>query len=466
MSIYRVLVVDDSSFMRKIFTDLIQSDDKFEVVATAKDGKDAIVATLKHRPDVITMDVEMPVMNGLEAVDEIMKIAPTPIIMLSSTSDDGAMMTIKALHRGAFDFISKPSGPMSPDIEQVGENLREKLNLAASLKQPKDPLPRLVEEQVPEYKEEPKVTKKSSKKAPQAKKIKQSKIEPDQHPEISVDKKEETPEFIVPPADTNVKKAPAQQSKVNKQEKPNPVFTAPASVAPLEKPVAKLEPVKKAVKSTVPPVVKQVVIKEVPQDQKELQTKLHFQHIIAIGTSTGGPRALYEVITSLPAGFPAPVLVVQHMPPKFTHSLAQRLNSFSKIKVVEATQGERVLAGVAYIAPGGHHMEITKDGQGYAIQLTNQPLRNGHRPSVDVLFESCSKLHELSKHAVLMTGMGSDGAKGMKLLLDKGAKTTIAEAEETCVVYGMPRSAVELGVAQKVLPLPQIAKAIVDAIAR
>lgn len=189
-----------------------------------------------------------------------------------------------------------------------------------------------------------------------------------------------------------------------------------------------------------------------------------FQHIVAIGTSTGGPRALHAVITALPADFPAPVLIVQHMPPKFTKSLAQRLDSFSELRVVEAEQGERVSAGVVYIAPGGYHMELAKDVNGFSILLTEQPQRNGHRPSVDVLFESMIAYRELERHAVIMTGMGSDGAKGIKLLVESGIKTAIAEAEETCVVYGMPRSAVETGCINKVLPLQHIASGLVQAV--
>jgi two-component system chemotaxis response regulator CheB len=172
------------------------------------------------------------------------------------------------------------------------------------------------------------------------------------------------------------------------------------------------------------------------------------------------------VICTLPADFNAPVLVVQHMPPNFTRSLAQRLDAFSAVKVTEAVHGERVVSGTVYIAPGGNHMELAKDRSGYYIRLTDDELRSGHRPSVDVLFESAVCCNELRRHAVLMTGMGSDGAKGMKLLRDSGALTTIAEAEETCVVYGMPRAAVEMGASSDIVPLPRISSALVQVVAR
>jgi two-component system chemotaxis response regulator CheB len=200
------------------------------------------------------------------------------------------------------------------------------------------------------------------------------------------------------------------------------------------------------------------------RSQNAKEPAASFRHLVAIGTSTGGPRALHQVISSLPADFPAPVLVVQHMPPKFTKSLAQRLDSFSALRVVEAERGEKVSAGVVYIAPGGYHMELAKDASGYIISLTEQPQRNGHRPSVDVLFESLIPFREFKRHAVIMTGMGSDGARGMQQLADSGIESTIAESEETCVVYGMPRSAIEMGYVDTVLPLQLIASQLVQAV--
>jgi two-component system chemotaxis response regulator CheB len=184
--------------------------------------------------------------------------------------------------------------------------------------------------------------------------------------------------------------------------------------------------------------------------------------VVAIGTSTGGPRALQQVVTALPANFPAPVLIVQHMPPNFTKSLAQRLDASSQIHVVEAADGDRLRNGVAYVAPGGWHMIVKRDDLGYKIRLTKEEARSGHRPSVDMLFDSLLPYRGLKRHAVLMTGMGSDGAKGMLALKQSGAVSTIAEASETCVVYGMPRAAVELKGVTHQLPLHGIASKLIE----
>jgi two-component system chemotaxis response regulator CheB len=181
---------------------------------------------------------------------------------------------------------------------------------------------------------------------------------------------------------------------------------------------------------------------------------------VAIGTSTGGPRALQQVLTRLPEHFPAPVLVVQHMPAGFTKSLAQRLNTLCAIEVTEAEDGMEPCPGVAYIAPGGYHMTLRKEAGSYRIRLTDDPPRSGHRPSVDTLFESLIATPELDRTAVLMTGMGSDGAKGMKMLYDQGVRRTIAEDASSCIVYGMPRAAVELGCVVHTAPLERIAEKI------
>ncbi|MBC8079428.1 MAG: chemotaxis protein CheB [Gorillibacterium sp.] len=186
-------------------------------------------------------------------------------------------------------------------------------------------------------------------------------------------------------------------------------------------------------------------------------TVLPFEHVVIIGTSTGGPRALQKVLLSLSKGFPAPILIVQHMPPKFTRSLAERLNSMAELRILEAADGMKVEKGVAYIAPGGFHMTMVRDEKaGYQVKVSEGDLRSGHRPSVDVLFESMIPFIELKRHAVLMTGMGSDGAKGLQALMNAGAITSIAESEETCVVYGMPRAAVQLQCVTHSLPLQDI----------
>ncbi|MFD0711291.1 chemotaxis response regulator protein-glutamate methylesterase [Paenibacillus sp. GCM10027626] len=406
MASYRVLIVDDSAFMRKIFSDLIAADSQFEIVATATNGHEAIEAAEQWRPDIITLDLEMPEMNGLEALGHIMKKRPTPIIMMSSTTDDGTRETIKALQYGAFDFIRKPSGVNSPDIYKVGELLLEKMRAAVAARKSRAAAAEL----------------RSKTAAQLPSKISKAQAIP----------KKETP-----------------QTGLAKQEKPKQ-FRAFRSVP--------------AVSAESEPQTAFNEQEQIAASESKPELSSHFRHIVVIGTSTGGPRALHEVISSLPGDFSAPVLVVQHMPPKFTHSLAVRLNSFSKLHVAEAVQGEQVLAGKVYVAPGGWHMTLKKEGAAYYIKLTQDAPRGGHRPSVDVLFESCIPYAELERHAVIMTGMGSDGAKGMKALKESGARSAIAEAEQSCIVYGMPRSALETGAADVAIPLKQIAGALAAAV--
>ncbi|MUT66373.1 chemotaxis response regulator protein-glutamate methylesterase [Paenibacillus sp. NEAU-GSW1] len=409
MAPYRILVVDDSPFMRKIFTDLIVKDPQFTIVGTAANGVEAIEAVSRLKPDAVTLDLEMPEMNGIDALQTIMKQHPTPVIMLSGISEENTRETIKALQYGAFDFIRKPSGPFSNDIVQVGELLLEKLKIAVLMKR-----------NVAGLKNDASAIEKSKKFG-----------DP-----VPSEKKSTLPE----------RKAQAPTKPIEKKQALRDI----AAPSHTERPIKAPQPEKAKVK----PVY----------SESKLPSTDSFRHIVAIGTSTGGPRALHEVISSLPADLSAPVLVVQHMPPKFTKSLAQRLDAFSSVHVVEAADGEKLHAGVVYIAPGGYHMELAKDAAGYCIKLTQQPPRNGHRPSVDVLFESLVPYTGLKRHAVVMTGMGSDGAKGIKALVESGAATAIAEAEETCVVYGMPRSAIDIGAVKTILPLPQISNAIAQAV--
>jgi len=355
---YRVLVVDDSVFMRKIITDLITEDPLFQVIATAKNGKEAIKLVKELKPDAVTMDIEMPELNGLDALKIIMNEQPTPVVMLSSLTQDGARETITALERGAVDFVGKPSGSISLDLRKMKAVILEKLHIAVKTN---------------------------------ATKLKTNSSAPERKTAAA---------------------SATERVKLSKPDMKPPVTNAPTQVSQL----------------------------------------------VAVGTSTGGPRALHQVISQIPAHFPAPIVIVQHMPPNFTKSLAQRLNSVSEITVVEAENGMVLQNGTAYIAPGGFHMTVARNGPGmYKIHLSQDEPRNGHRPSVDVLFESLLPLKELKRHAVIMTGMGADGAKGMRALKLAGAVTTIAEAEETCIVYGMPRAAVELNCVMHVLPQQKIA---------
>lgn len=464
---YNVLIVDDSPFMRKVFSDVIDADAAFNVLATAGNGKEAVDLALELKPDIITMDLEMPHMNGIEALRRIMSVRPTPVIMLSAVTDNGTRDTIKALQYGAFDFIRKPDGAVKLDIRQVGEHLLEKLHIAVQAvslgafrmlpaveeKAEPPPLPEL---------EQPEIIQAAEIAKPPDVPLTDKKKEITKTPPASDSIKSRIGEPLkpaLPPIDTSATKPPSVKPELGLAKPSGKVAGASSEQARLpEKKPAILKP--EVPIASPAPTESRGTPPRLPV--KKQAPSASFNHIVVIGTSTGGPRALHEVLTGIPEHFPAPILIVQHMPPKFTHSLAQRLDSFCSINVREASDGELVESATAYIAPGGKHMRLVKDSKGsYRIKLTEDPPKSGHRPSVDVLFESAIEHTGLKRHAVLMTGMGSDGAKGMKELQTSGARTTIAEAEETCVVYGMPRSAVELGAASHVLPLHSISSVLV-----
>ncbi|WP_019003778.1 protein-glutamate methylesterase/protein-glutamine glutaminase [Cohnella laeviribosi] len=494
MSNFRVLVVDDSPFMRKVFSDFIAADPAFEVIGTASDGVEAVERTLQLEPDVITMDLEMPHMNGLQALRKIMALRPTPVIMISAVTDNGTRDTIKALQYGALDFIRKPDGAVKLDIRKVGEQLLEKLHIAVEMvKSGNFHLLYAIgdgeeEERGPAFGRTPSPADEAGK-APRAPAASASASAPSRLPSPAPKPLQPEPQQPAAPSPELTKPAPpsadAQPAEAGAQ--------APARSRglPPPGPLAKLPPARRARppapadglpdargalglpdKDGAAPATAKPAAAAKPQAAQEgagrearpaRPGRTDFTDIVVIGTSTGGPRALHEVLSALPESFPAPILIVQHMPPKFTRSLAQRLDTYSALSVREAQDGEPVVAGTAYIAPGGRHMALKRESAGrYRIALSDEPPYSGHKPSVDWLFESVLGMKELRRHAVLMTGMGSDGAKGMKALRDDGAVMTIAEAEQTCVVYGMPRSAVELGAATHVLRLQQIAPVLVQ----
>ncbi|THF81247.1 protein-glutamate methylesterase/protein-glutamine glutaminase [Cohnella fermenti] len=495
MTRFKVLVVDDSPFMRKVFSDSISADPTFEVAATASNGLEAIEKTLAIEPDVITMDLEMPTMNGLEALRRIMSVKPTPVIMLSAVTDNGTRDTIRALQYGALDFIRKPDGSVKLDIKQVGDMLREKLHVAIELAkrdnvhllaaaddypEPDEVLHVAAEEEAAAASQEPPPPEPGLPAADMRKKWESPQLpaappaKPPENPGAEAAQAKRSgraawapdgrrtkgglPGIDEPAGDPRSGKRASPKDKTSSRGKP--AVDLPQGRA---KPASRLESVHsppELPRAAHEPEAESGGRKQVSGDKAPGSPK--FGHIVAIGTSTGGPRALQEVLTSIPPDFPAPILIVQHMPPKFTHSLAQRLNSFSNIHVREAVQGERVLSGTAYIAPGGLHMTLVREAAGsYHIALSDDAQVSGHRPSVDRMFESLLGMKELKRHIVLMTGMGSDGARAMMALQEDGADTLIAESEQTCVVYGMPRSAVELGAVSQVLNLQQIAPAIV-----
>jgi two-component system chemotaxis response regulator CheB len=346
----KVLVVDDSAFMRKMVCEILSRDPGISVAGTARDGKDALTKLETLQPDVITLDVEMPVLDGFGTLEEIMRRRPTPVVMVSSLTQRGAEATLRCLELGAIDFVGKPSGSISLDIEKVAAELIAKVKSAAKA--------RLL---------------------PLSQSFKPSE----------------------PPI------------------RPAPVFSSPS---------------------------------------KPKQIGSAGSGVLVIGASTGGPRALQTLVPALPADLRLPVVIVQHMPAGFTASLAQRLDSMSPLEVREAAEGDLLQAGRILVAPGGRHLEFNSGG---VVRLTDDPPVHGVRPSVDVTLASLTRLYGSRVAAVLLTGMGRDGARALKAIRALGGET-FAEDETTCTVYGMPKAAVELGGVGCLLPLPQIAPALAE----
>lgn len=350
----KVLVVDDSLFMRKMITNMLTKYSDIDVIATAKNGEEAVELNNRFSPDVITMDIEMPKKNGLEALKEIMATKPTRVIMLSSLTVEGARETIKSLEYGAFDFISKPDGKsISLNIDKVEHMLiamiREAVKVNAVKLRPK----LRIEERL-EHHAKPSI--------------------------LAGDKK-----------------------------------------------------------------------------VKDLASGVSAPKVVLIGISTGGPKALQQIIPMIPKNIDAAILIVQHMPPKFTKSLAERLNELSALNVKEAEENDVIIKGQVYIAPGSHHMLIKKNASGKkVIKLSDSPPRQGHRPSVEVMYQSAMEFYKPREIvAVIMTGMGKDGSEAIKEIRNYGG-ITIGQSEETCIVYGMPRVAANLDGLDHVVDLGDI----------
>lgn len=362
----KVLIIDDSAFMRKLISDFLSEDPRIAVIGTARNGEDGIKKIKELKPDVVTLDVEMPILDGLSALKRIMSEHPVPVLMLSSTTKEGAENTIQAMQMGALDFIAKPSGSISLDLYKVKDELVSKVLLASKV----------------------------------------------------------------------------QASKLN-----NLSIIGKNSV-PLHSSYSKMEP----------RVKKDIIGEKTDSYVSWLKT---INKMVVIGTSTGGPRALQQVLTKLPPDIKAPILIVQHMPKGFTKSLANRLNTLSAIHVKEAEHGDTLLNGHAYIAPGGKHLKLKSIGKEVVIELDESSPINGHRPSVDILFESASYIDDYAKVAVIMTGMGSDGTNGLLKLAEKGNVKAIAESKESCIVFGMPKTAIATNLIDDIQKVDQIAETII-----
>ncbi len=362
---FRVLVVDDSALMRKLVTDMLATDPQIEVIGQARDGADALSKILILKPDVITMDVEMPIMDGMETLRRIMETQPIPVIMLSSLTQAGAETTIKCLRLGAVDFVGKPSGSISLDIKRVASELTEKVKVAASVRFP------------------------------------------------------------------DRQAAPRAAAR--------PMLLSPSAAG-----LPKGETAVAVVHSSRSPATNS------------------FPKVLLIGSSTGGPKALHNLVPKLPANFPVPIVIVQHLPKMFTGMLAAQLDRESPFTVREAAEGDTLLPGTILVAHGGRHLTFDRSG---VARMNDDPPMHGVRPAIDITLASLIQLYGNSMVAVLLTGMGRDGALGMKALHDLGGQT-IAEDESSCVVYGMPKAAVELKGVNHLLPLTEIPARISDIFGR
>lgn len=337
-----VVIVDDSALIRQLLTKILSSDPGIEVLGAAHDPLHARQMIKEVNPDVITLDVEMPKMDGITFLDKIMRLRPMPVVMISTLTQKQADITLQALEMGAVDFVAKPTIDMKHGIEEKSAEIIEKVKAAGRAR-------------------------------------------------VQAHSRGEKP------AVRTVQTGPGYNST---------------------------------------------------------------QKIVAIGASTGGVEALKEVVCGLPSDCPA-TMIVQHMPGGFTKSFAERLNAMSSVDVSEATDGTRVLPGHVYIAPGTHHMELVRSGGSYMCKLHDGPLVTGHRPAADVLFTSVAKNAGQNAVGVILTGMGKDGAKGLKEMRDAGA-STIGQDEATALVYGMPKVAFELGGVEKQVGLTKVASEIID----
>lgn len=337
----RVLCVDDSALIRNIMSEIVNHQSDMEMVATAPDPIIARNLIKQFNPDVLTLDVEMPRMDGLDFLERLMRLRPMPVIMVSSLTSRGSEITLSALERGAVDFVTKPEMGLKDGMMQYAEIIAEKIRMASKV-------------------------------------------------------------------------------QVNRRVHP----------------------------AGIPTVITSPLVGS--------------EKIIAIGASTGGTEALRQVLLPMPLTSPS-IVIAQHMPPGFTRSFAERLDNLCQISVKEGEDGDRVLPGHAYIAPGDLHMELIRSGANYHIKLNQSPPVNRHRPAVDVLFKSVAKSAGKNAVGAILTGMGSDGAKGLLEMRKSGAHT-LAQSEKTCVVFGMPREAIALDAVSEVVDLNEMTQRILNGV--
>ncbi|CAH0525214.1 protein-glutamate methylesterase/protein-glutamine glutaminase [Vibrio hippocampi] len=356
----KVLVVDDSSFFRRRVSDIINAAPRLEVIDVAVNGKEAVEKALSLKPDVITMDIEMPVMDGITAVREIMGKRPTPILMFSSLTHEGAKATLDALEAGALDFLPKKFEDIARNKDEAVSLLQQRVQQIASRR------------------------------------------------------------------------------------------------AFMRRPLTPPRPVAKVADSSITLGVKPRIATDTPA---RFRASGKSYQLTAIGTSTGGPVALQQILTKLPANYPHPIVLIQHMPATFTAAFAARLNTLCQIGVKEAADGDVLKPGVAYLAPGGMQMMIEGRPGSAKIRIIDGGERMNYKPCVDVTFGSAAKVYQDKVLSMVLTGMGADGREGARMLKNAGA-TIWAQDEESCVVYGMPQAVTKAGLSTESLPLDRIAERI------
>lgn len=348
----RVLIVDDSALVRSLLSEIINRQADMECVGVANDPLIAREMIRELSPDVITLDIEMPRMDGLDFLGRLMRLRPTPVVMISTLTERGAEATLKALELGAVDFVSKPRIGLAEGLRELSDQIVDKVRVASV---------------------------------------------------------------------ANVRRSTPKSDAIS---------TSPKDAVP-----------------TTPSV-------------RAIGASFSTEKLVFIGASTGGTEAIKEILVRLPADFPA-VLVTQHMPPGFTTTFAARLNGLSKLSVQEAVNGERLLPGHVYIAPGGTQFRVDRSGANYLAVVEDGAPVNRHKPSVEVLFKSAAKLVGRNACGVLLTGMGNDGAQALREMKDAGSYNYVQD-EASCIVFGMPREAIRHGAADEVLPPVAIASALIE----
>ena len=365
----KVLVVDDSRFFRRRVNEMLAVDPTLEIIGEAADGQEAVEQALRLKPDVITMDIEMPVMDGITATRRILAVQYIPILMFSSLTNEGAQATFDALDAGAVDYLPKRFEEFSNDKRAAGQKLCEKLHSVARVQR---------------------------------------------HPRFP-------------------------KTWQNKNATAESIVSKPAAPSPLKRSLHQ------ANRTAAPPG------NEEPRIRKG-QTS-----IVTIGTSTGGPVALQKILAALPADFLPPVLLIQHMPESFTGPFAQRLDGMSQISVKEAEDGDEIRSGLALLAPGGHQMEVKRDGDRYYVHVYPAVPGQNYKPCVDITFKSIANHVNGRALAIVLTGMGADGCEGAQILKKNGAQVWVQD-EATSVVNGMPASVIDAGAADYVYSIDDIAK--------